>query len=132
MKIFVFKKGDNFLEEFKKKLSAENIESGFFYGFGGVTKVHLGFYELKKKKYITKKFKDIFEVLSLTGNITNSDSEIVIHSHVILGKRDFKTIGGHLKEAVVGGTLEIFFTPTERMNRKLDNETGLKLLNKDI
>lgn len=126
----IFKKGDHFLRVFKKLLEEKGIKGGFFYGLGGFTKVILAFYDLKKKKYVTRKFKNgPFEVLSLTGNAAvDEKDEMVIHAHAVLGKRDFRTVGGHLIEGIVGGTLEIFINETERLKRRHDEATGLRLI----
>jgi hypothetical protein len=41
----------------------------------------------------------------------------------------FNTVGGHVKELVVGATCELLVTPLETpMTRVFDEETGLKLL----
>ena len=126
--VAVFKKGDNFLPEFKEFLKRNRVNSGFFYGLGGFLKVELGFYDLAKKKYFKKKFSGPFEVLSIKGNVSQSDDDVFIHAHVVLGKKDFGAFGGHLLNAVVGGTLEINLDEGGFMERSLDKETGLQLL----
>ena len=117
------------MEVLKKRISEKEIKSGFFYGLGGFQKATLAYYDLKNKKYTTRKMKGgPYEVLGLTGNVSQKDGELFIHCHAVLGKRDFHTVGGHLMEATVGGTLEIYFNETEKLERKFNEETGLNLL----
>lgn len=123
-----FRRGNNFIGEFKEYLQQHRVNSGFFYGLGGFSEATLAFYDLKNKKYLQKKLKGSFEVLSLTGNIAQSDEGIVIHAHAVLGDKNYRTFGGHLIEGVVAGTLEIKLTQTEMLERAHDSDTGLNLL----
>ncbi|MDO8467238.1 MAG: DUF296 domain-containing protein [bacterium] len=126
--IAVFKKGDNFTEKFGEFLRRNRVNSGFFHGLGGFSKVEIAFYDLRTKKFNKKKFIGPFEVLSLVGNIAQGDDDIVVHAHVVLGDKNFKTFGGHLLNGVVGGTLELNISESGLMERKFDDETGLNLL----
>ncbi len=124
----IFKKGDEFLPKLKNFLERNRVNSAFFYGLGGFLKAELAFYDLAKKKYLKKKFAGPFEVLSLVGNVAQGKDDIIVHAHAILGDKNFKTFGGHVINATVGGTLELKLTQTEMMERKFDGETGLHLL----
>lgn len=127
--VVVFKKGDDFLAKLKSFLERNRINSGFFYGLGGFQKAEIAFFDMEKKKFLKKKFPGPFEVLSLIGNVAQSDDGIVVHAHVSLADKNFKVIGGHLINATVKATLELKLTQTEILERKLDEETGLNLLN---
>ena len=124
----VLKKGEKFRESFQEFLRRNRVNSGFFFGLGAVTRPELAFYDLTKKKYIKKKFPGLFEVLSIAGNVAQSGEEVLIHAHVVLGNDKFHTIGGHLIDAVIGGTLELNLIESGLMERKFDDETGLNLL----
>lgn len=126
--ICVLKKGDDFNEKLLEFLKRNRVNSGFFHGLGGFLKVELAFYDLRTKKYNKKKFIGPFEVLSIQGNIAQGDDDIVVHAHVVLGDKNFKTFGGHLINATVGGTLELNILDAGMMDRKFDDETGLNLL----
>ena len=53
----------------------------------------------------------------------------IIHAHGVLSKRDSQTVGGHIKEAVVGATLEVVIHAEDiRVDRALDEATGLPLM----
>lgn len=126
--VIVFKKGDDLMKKLRKFLEQNRVNSGFFYGIGGFAKAELAFYDLKKKKYNKKKFIGPFEVLSIKGNIAQGPDDVFIHAHVVLGDKNFKTFGGHLIDAVVGGTLELHLSEEGMMERVFDDETGLNLL----
>ena len=65
------------------------------------------------------------EITSLNGTITES----AIHIHATLADKNFQTVGGHLKEAIVGGTCEIYLEQIKAtLERKADAETGLNLI----
>lgn len=128
--VIVFKKGDNFLEKLKKRLQEKDITSAFFFGLGGFSEADLAYYDLKAKKYILKSFTNgPYEVLNITGNISRKNRDLAIHCHATLSDKKYRAIGGHLKRAVVGGTLELnVLQLDQQLERSHDPETGLYLL----
>ncbi len=70
------------------------------------------------------------EVLSLVGTIAlKDDGEPQVHAHVVLGRSDGTTRGGHLLEAYVRPTLEVVIIESpEHLQRRTDKETGLPLI----
>ncbi|MCK4532030.1 MAG: DUF296 domain-containing protein, partial [Candidatus Aenigmarchaeota archaeon] len=61
--------------------------------------------------------------------VSLSEGKLKVHAHVIIGDKEFRTFGGHLVEGIVLPTCEIVFFPFEEMiERKMDGETGLALL----
>jgi hypothetical protein len=59
----------------------------------------------------------------------DSEGKPSIHAHVVLGKRDGSTCGGHLIEAEVRPTLELILTESPaHLERRYDQEAGLALL----
>ncbi len=99
-------------------------------GIGAVEKVRLGYFDLEKKEYITKDIDGEWELLNVIGNITWDEDEPVIHIHTVLGGENLNTIGGHLLNATIAVTGEFHLITGEKtIGRKLDDETGLKLIN---
>ncbi len=106
-----------------------NIKSGFINALGAVSFATLGFYNLAEKKYYWRDFSGHHEVTSLVGNISILESKPFIHAHVNLSSDKFNVYGGHLKEAVVGATIEVMLIPGEgKVTREFDGEIGLNLL----
>ena len=69
------------------------------------------------------------EVLSLIGDVALKDGEPKVHAHVVVGRSDGSTRGGHLIEAHVRPTLEVIVTESpEHLRKQVDDETGLALI----
>ncbi len=126
--VLKFKRGERYPAAFIEFLEENKIRGGYFTGLGACTDPEISFYDMDKKKYLTKRLKGDFEVLNVTGNISKSGKDTVIHQHITLGKRDFKALGGHLMNMVIGGTLEIHLGFTSPLKRAKDLSTGLNLL----
>lgn len=60
-------KGEEIINSLTKLLKKEKIYAAHFSGIGAVQSATLGFYNLKKKKYLWKRVGEC-EVASLTGN----------------------------------------------------------------
>jgi predicted DNA-binding protein with PD1-like motif len=69
------------------------------------------------------------EVLSMIGDIALYNGKPVVHAHMVMGKHDGSTVGGHLWEAHVNPTLEVFVNVDPVALRKTpDAESGMKLI----
>jgi predicted DNA-binding protein with PD1-like motif len=69
------------------------------------------------------------EVLSLIGDVALKDGEPKVHAHVVVGRSDGSTRGGHLIEAHVRPTLEVILTEApEHLRKEVDKATGLALI----
>ena len=67
------------------------------------------------------------EILSLQGNVFPMESETVVHLHGVVGQPDGTTKGGHILEAKVFSTCEMFIAKidTAKAIRKKSETTGL-------
>jgi len=95
---------------------------------GSFSKVTLGFLKTLPGKYITKEFKGPLEVVCCQGTIATmvNSSELVMHIHGMLSDES-KAIGGHINEATVFSTAEVFLQELDfPLKRKADAYTGLK------
>ncbi len=107
------------------------IKGGHITGIGAIKNPQLGFYELHKKDYIRHTFgeNEDFELIALNGNITLRDGVPYVHVHTAIGRSDFSVIGGHLFEAEVAVTAEIYITPLGQMpERKYSDALGLQTI----
>lgn len=113
------------ITDFCRNLSIGNAQ---VVGIGGVQNATLGFYDLGTRMYEFDTYEETMEILSIIGNVSILEDRPFLHAHVSLGKRDKSVIGGHLKEATVGGTCEIVMSVNDSpLQRTLDEETGLSL-----
>ena len=57
------------------------------------------------------------------------NNEAYLHCHITLSDVEMETIAGHLKEGVVGATVEIVVVQLDsEINRKYDEKIGLNLM----
>lgn len=127
--IIRLEKGEKIIEEMTSLCENENILTGYFSGIGAVLSAEVAFYDLDNKKYLSKNLEEPHEITSLTGNVAVIKDRPFIHAHCVLSNKKFECMGGHLKEAVVGATCEIYlFKESIKIKRKLDEKIGLNLL----
>jgi predicted DNA-binding protein with PD1-like motif len=125
-----FDSGDELISSLKEIAKKEKIKTASVVGIGAARKVELGHYNTKEKKYGSKKFEGMLEIVSLSGNITSSeeDGEPVVHIHAVISDDNYATYGGHLISAEINPTCEIVLTLlSTTIKRKFDEKTGLRL-----
>ena len=124
----VLKKGEELISSLTSFLKEKDITAGSITGLGAVENVDIAYYDLPTQTYERKIFPDIYELLSATGNAALLDSKHFPHVHVVIGDRDYKTLGGHLFAATVAATVELSIIQMPFVvERAHDAETGLKL-----
>lgn len=108
----------------KQKLSGASFQAiGAFHG------ATLGYFHWEKKDYKRIPVHEQVEVLSLIGDVAEKDGQPKLHAHVVLGRSDASTLGGHLLEAHVRPTLEVVLIETPAHLRKAHDElSGLALI----
>jgi len=122
-------KGEEIISSIVNFAGDRKIPSAVIAGIGALTDVTLGYFDRKHKKYIKLTFSDIYEMLSLSGNISYIDDKPMVHAHVVLGKVDYTVIGGHLFSGVVAVTGEVYIQAFgDKLNRQLNPEFDLNLL----
>lgn len=122
-------RGEKVMESIGKVAEKENIKAGFVSGIGAVDQAELSYFEVEKDGYNTVNFEEDFEVLSLNGTLSYVDNKSHQHVHMVLGREDFSTIGGHLQEATVSITLEVHITVLDtEVNRKPDDKYTIQTL----
>lgn len=130
--VLVFDKGDEVMTELLTFVRTQEIASAHFNALGAFSDVTFGYFEHERKDYKRIKAGRV-EVMSLVGNVaTTEGGEPKLHVHVVVGKEDGIAHGGHLIEAHVWPTLEMFLIKTpESLVRRIDDETGLALIDLD-
>lgn len=122
-------RGEEVLSSIKMLCEQEHIALGTISALGAVDHVVIGAYEVEKQQYISHEFDGTMEMTSLTGNITEMSGKPYLHVHATFGDLNGTVIGGHLNEAVVSATCELFIRRLDgRIGRRLDPETGLNIL----
>jgi predicted DNA-binding protein with PD1-like motif len=96
---------------------------------GALRSARIGFWKPDQRAYDYREFDEQLEVVSFVGNASVRDGEPFLHLHVALGRADLSVVGGHLDEAVVHPTIEVWLrTEDVDLQRRRDPATGLDLL----
>jgi predicted DNA-binding protein with PD1-like motif len=125
----VLDKGDEVIGSLLAFAKDNNLSASHFTAIGAFESVTLGFFERDRKDYKKIIIDEQVEVLSLLGDIALADDKRKVHAHVVVGKADGTAHGGHLLEARVWPTLEVFLVESpHHLQREMDKETGLALI----
>ena len=128
--LLVFDTGDEVVEVLTGWAVENRLPASSFTGVGAFRRATLGFYDLDAQEYAPIEVDEQVELLSLAGDITlDGDSGRKLHGHVVCGRRDGSTVGGHLLSAEVRPTLELVVTVSEtHLRRRHDPASGLALI----
>ena len=125
----IYDAGDEVIASLQVFARAHSIDAAHFTAIGAFESATLGYFSWEKKDYLRIPVQEQVEVLSLAGDIAHKDGQAKVHAHVVLGRRDGTTLGGHLLEARVRPTLELMLTESPSyLKRVHDPETGLALI----
>ena len=126
----IFDVGDeamSVLTEFARK---HRIDAAHFTAIGAFSDATLAYFDWQKKEYKKIPVREQVEVLTLAGDVAvKEDGSPVVHAHVVVGRADGSTMGGHLMEGHVRPTLELILSESpEHLRRRHDPATGLALI----
>jgi uncharacterized protein len=124
------RKGDLLMRSLAEIAQKENVAGAWVMGLGAAAWAEVGYYDLEKQEYRWKKLDKTLEITSLQGNIGWDGDEPAIHIHGTFSDENMQAFGGHVKELEAAGTVELLLHRwyDSKIRRKLDGETGLKLL----
>lgn len=121
-------KGEEIIESMLAICKKENVKLANVNALGAVGEFQVGLFNTKEKKYYSTKYEGDFEIVSLTGSITTKDKDLYHHIHMSVGDQQNKVYGGHLNEAKVSATCEMFIQVIEgTVQREFSEEIGLNL-----
>jgi len=129
--LLVLDGGDEVPKAFIEFAGQNAIAGASLQGIGAFARATIAYWNPRTREYEEIAVDEQVEVLSISGSLATAGDEIKLHAHVILGKRDGSTVGGHLVRATVYPTLEVFITTSLRkLVREKDPATGLMLLSR--
>lgn len=124
-----FETGDAVVDTLMAFAKKHDLSASHLTAIGAFQQARLGFYDLDEKRFEEIAVDEQVEVLSMTGNVARHEGAPALHAHVVLGRRDGLTIGGHLLSAIVRPTLEMMLVETPgTLQRAHDEASGLPLL----
>ena len=111
---------------------AEDLEASQITGVGGFERATLGWFDRETRQHRPIEVDEPAEVLSLIGDVAETEQGPSLNIHVVLGLRDGTTRGGHLLAGQVFPTLELIVTENPAELRKVMNpEVGIALIDLD-
>lgn len=128
--VLVFEYGEEVVGPLSRFAEEMQLRGSSITGIGAFEKARLGYFNPATKEFHENAVDEQVEVLSLTGNVAESESgERKLHLHVVLGRKDATTRGGHLIDATVRPTLELMVIESpQHLIRDFDQASGLVLL----
>lgn len=103
--------GDKLKESILQAAREAGVEAAEVSGLGAVRKVDIGLAKADFSGYNITHFEEAWELVSLVGNISTLEGEPFLHAHAALGGVGGQMKGGHLIEAEIAVTAEIFLRP---------------------
>jgi|SRR5579883_543074 len=126
----IYETGDEVVSALKGFAKQIKPRSAHFTAIGAFSDAVLAYFDWETKKYKEIPIQEQVEVLTLAGDVAwKDDGEPVVHAHVVVGRSDGTTRGGHLMKAHVRPTLELILTEVPKhLERKHDPASGLALI----
>ena len=129
MYALIFETGDEVMSNLIEFAQKNGLGGSRLTAIGAFRDVTLGYFDWEKKDYRKIPVHEQVEVLSLLGDVALKDDQPTIHAHVVVGRSDGSTMGGHLVEAHVRPTLEVMLVESpEHLRKQVDPESGLALI----
>lgn len=127
--VLVLRTGEEVMESLAGMADEHDVRGARVEGIGALRRATLGFYDLARKEYERFRIEEEVELLSLLGNISRFEGRPRVHLHATVSARDGTARGGHVFDAVVGATCELFVSPLPGpLNRVQDEEVGFPLI----
>jgi predicted DNA-binding protein with PD1-like motif len=125
----VLAKGDEVMSGLTDFARQNKITSASFTAIGAFSHATVAWFDDNRKEFKLIPINQQVELTSMVGNITLVNAQSVVHTHVSLASSDGTVKGGHLINAFVFPTLELFMTvyPTA-LHKERDAATGLMLI----
>lgn len=125
----ILDRGDEVMSRLQRFAVEHDLSASRLTAIGAFESATLGYFDWERKSYDRIAVDEQVEVLSLVGDIALDGAQPKVHAHVVLGRRDGSTLGGHLLEARVRPTLEVMLIDSpEYLRRRCDPVSGVALI----
>jgi predicted DNA-binding protein with PD1-like motif len=124
----IFAKGDEIMSGLTEFALREELVAGHFTAIGALERARFGWFDRAQNAYRNIPIDEQVEMISLIGDVGLVNGAPQIHAHGAVGFPDGQMRGGHILEAVVWPTLELFLTAYRTpLIKTHDAETNLSL-----
>jgi uncharacterized protein len=129
----ILAKGDEVMSGLTDFARQNKVTSASFTAIGAFSHATVAWFDDGRKEFRLIPIKQQVELVSMIGDIALVNDQPAVHTHVALALSDGTVRGGHVINAFVFPTLELFMTvyPTA-LHKQLDDATGLKLIDPSL
>ncbi len=121
--------GSDLLEALTGLCREKDVTLGRIEALGAVSRAKIGYYDQTERTYGFHEIAEPLEILTLVGNVSLKDGEVMVHAHVTLAHEDGRAVGGHLAAGTEVFACEYMIEAFDGapLLRSNDEETGLPL-----
>jgi predicted DNA-binding protein with PD1-like motif len=129
----ILAKGDEVMSGLTDFARQNKVTSASFTAIGAFSHATVAWFDDGRKEFKLIPIKQQAELVSMIGDIALVNDQPAVHTHVALASSDGTVRGGHVINAFVFPTLELFMSvyPTA-LHKQLDDATGLKLIDPSL
>ena len=121
-------RGEEIVASLARLCAAEGVKLASVTAIGAVNAFKVGVFLPVGKVYRSNSFSGDYEIVSLSGSVTAKDGAPYIHLHASFADASGRVFGGHLNEAFVSATCEMFVnTVPGSVGRTFSEDVGLNL-----
>ena len=121
-------RGEESVASLARLCAAEGVKLASVTAIGAVNAFKVGVFLPVGKVYRSNSFSGDYEIVSLSGSVTAKDGAPYIHLHASFADASGRVFGGHLNEAFVSATCEMFVnTVPGSVGRPFSEDVGLNL-----
>lgn len=125
-------KGDKIAASLLSFAAQTGVQLASVTGIGAVDEMEVGVFDLAESNYHRIAYGGNHEINALVGNLSTKDGRPYVHLHITATGLDGKVVGGHLFEATVSLTAEIFVHALDGVvERQYDPSLGINRLSFD-
>ena len=122
-------KGEELIATIGQVAESENVHLASVDGLGACNHAAFGVFLAAEQRYVKMELDEEAEIVGLHGNISTMDGKLYQHYHAAFGTADGRLVGGHINEAMISATAEIFIRIIDgQVDRVKDKKLGLNLL----
>ena len=125
----ILAKGDEVMSGLTDFARQNKVTSASFTAIGAYSHATVAWFDDARKEFKLIPIEQQVELVSMIGDIALVNDQPSVHTHVAVASSDGTVRGGHVINAFVFPTLELFMTvyPTP-LHKESDEATGLKLI----
>jgi uncharacterized protein len=125
----ILAKGDEVMSGLTDFARQNKVISASFTAIGAFSHATVAWFDDGRKEFKLIPIKQQVELVSMIGDIALVNDQPAVHAHVAVASSDGTVRGGHVINAFVFPTLELFMTVySTPLHKELDKATGLKLI----